>query len=133
MKVAFSVAFVSGCSSPSSTGGVAEEEDYVAERLASGCHEEAGAPPKLTCEQVVDAAFPTEGNDPGVKKAVSSEVQTCCVELLTKSQGMMESHRWDCCANVDQEGSSALMIACTPWGPPVPPAMRRRGSGNGVA
>src|SRR5690349_6736241 len=90
-KVAFSVAFITGCSSPSDVDGDNNAVDNVdgvepgtseadittakkpskAAQLASGCHtqKDAGAP-KLTCEQIVNAAFPTEGNYPGTKKTV---------------------------------------------------------------
>ncbi|MBX3186439.1 MAG: hypothetical protein KF819_05455 [Labilithrix sp.] len=142
MRVAFSVAFVTGCSSPAEgddlldptndpgtseseiSGGKNKKPGSRSQKLAAGCHKEAGAP--KSCEQIVDAAFPTEGDYPGVKQDVSTEVQACCVELLTKSMGMMDAHRWDCCANVDRStASQEVNMACTPWGPPVPPAMRK--------
>lgn len=149
-KVAFSVAFVSGCSAPASPVDASEgdygddteatepgtsESEYGAKKkkpsrfsqLASGCHEDKDAGPKLSCEQVVNAAFPTEGNYPGEKQTVSTAVQTCCVELLEKSQGALASHRWDCCANLPADAGQNINIACTPWGPPVPPSMKRRG------
>ncbi len=151
-KVAFSVAFISGCSSPASPTDLADgelgdgaeatepgtsESEYStkkkkpsrAAQLAAGCHEDKkdASVPKLTCEQVVNAAFPAEGNYPGAKKTVSAEVQTCCVELLEKSQGSLANHRWDCCANLPADAGQSVSIACTPWGPPVPPSMKRRG------
>ena len=153
-KVAFSVAFIAGCSSPAdetTDGENADNTDGVApgttesdiktgkkphaskgEQLASGCHtgKDSGAP-KLTCDQVVAAAFPTEGNYPGKKQAVSAEVQTCCAELLEKSQGGLATHRWDCCANLPADAGQSVGIACTPWGPPVPPSMKRRNALRG--
>ena len=60
------------------------------------------------------------------KKIVSAEVQTCCGELLQKSQGGLAAHRWDCCANLPADAGQEVGIACTPWGPPVPPRMQRR-------
>ena len=148
-KVAFSVAFISGCSSPpdesapltpgENADGVepgSTESDIKAtkkphgskaDQLASGCHtdKDASVAPKLTCDQVVNAAFPTEGNYPGTKHAVSLEVQTCCAELLGKSGGSLAHHRWDCCANLPVDAGMNVGIACTPWGPPVPPSMKR--------
>ena len=53
-------------------------------------------------------------------------VQTCCVELLEKSKGGLAAHRWDCCANLPADAGQNVGIACTPWGPPVPPRMQRR-------
>ena len=73
---------------------------------------------------MVAAAFPTDGNYPGVKQSVSAEVQACCVELLDDSKGSLAEHRWDCCANLPDNHPANITIACTPWGPPVPPAMR---------
>ena len=138
-KVAFSVVFLNGCSSAATEGeasdtpGEGNAESYEAD-LKSGCHKDAAAPtpakdasaPKLSCTQVVAAAFPIEGDYPGAKQSVSAAVQTCCVELLDKSQGMLADHRWDCCANLPADAGQSVHIACTPWGPPVPPRMKRR-------
>lgn len=125
-KVAFSVAFLGGCAS-----NLAEDEDLVSssDELSKGCakdRKDASAPKPLSCEQVVAAAFPVEGGYPGAKKSVSPRVQTCCVELLEKSQGALAEHRWDCCANLPADAGQSVGIACTPWGPAVPPAMKRR-------
>lgn len=100
------------------------------------CHKDAGsgdtgsdadaAPPK-SCEQLIAAAFPTEGDYPGTPQNVSSEVEACCANRLIATSGMME-HRWDCCANTGSapDPNNEISLACTPWGPPVPPSMNRR-------
>lgn len=129
-KVAFSVVFLGGCSSATTDGASDPEpgEGTSEADLKSGCHapvKDASAP-KLSCEQVVASAFPTEGNYPGAKQKVSASVQTCCVELLEKSHGALAAHRWDCCANLPADAGQEVGIACTPWGPPVPPRMQRR-------
>lgn len=146
-KVAFSVAFLGGCSAaPAVTAGeeaatgnpdevepVTTESDLAAKKpkakrkppapSSTRCH---GDEPKPTasCASVVAAAFPTDGDYPGVKQSVSSEVRACCVELLDESKGSLAEHRWDCCANLPDNHPASITIACTPWGPPVPPAMR---------
>jgi hypothetical protein len=132
-KVAFSVAFLGGCSSANGPDGSDEGLVETGEsELGAPCHKDpkpakdASAPKPLTCEQVVAAAFPVEGEYPGTKQPVSAAAQTCCVELLEKSQGMLAEHRWDCCANLPADAGQSVGIACTPWGPPVPPAMRPR-------
>jgi hypothetical protein len=142
-KVAFSVAFLGGCSG-AQTGANdpldGENTDGVDEaELKSGCHEVPPTPakdasaPKLSCEQVVASAFPTEGDYPGAKQNVSAAVQTCCATLLEKSQGALAAHRWDCCANLPADAGQQVSIACTPWGPPVPPRMRRRSTALGLS
>ena len=148
-KVAFSVAFLGGCSAAAPDGAGEEpvtgngdgvepgttESDLNAKKprkpkavapAGTICHGDASTAPKPSCEAVVNAAFPTEGDYPGVKQSVSADVQTCCGELLAKSQGALAKHRWDCCANLPANPSQNIAIACTPWGPPVPPAMKRR-------
>ena len=149
-KVAFSVAFISGCSAPVATETAAKDptdptygaDDTEVEtseadlsspkkkptgsktaHLTSGCHKDASTPPPPTCDQVLNSAFPTEGQYPGTKQSVSAQVQTCCVEMLTSDTGWMSTHRWDCCANLPENPGQNLNIACTPWGPPVPPSM----------
>jgi len=131
-KVAFSVVFLGGCSSAATqdANDALDGEGYASAdeaELRSGCHKTRdAAAPKLSCEQVVASAFPTEGDYPGAKQSVSAQVQTCCVELLEKSQGALAEHRWDCCANLPADAGQSAGIACTPWGPPVPPRMKRR-------
>jgi len=85
----------------------------------------APPPEKLSCEKVIARAFPTEGKYPGEKQNVSAEVVSCCRETLLEHMGGAP-HRWDCCANVDKTGDNQLHAACTPWGPPTPPAMFAR-------
>ena len=82
----------------------------------------APPPEKASCESVINQAFPTEGQYPGTKKDVSPEVVACCRESLLKHQGSAP-HRWDCCAQFDKSTSNEIHAACTPWGPPTPPAM----------
>lgn len=148
-KVAFSVAFIGGCSAPAASD-LAEGEDGTygdgvepgtseseisskkkpqpsRQLSAAPCdkHKDAGTKP-LTCEQIVNAAFPTEGQYPGTKQNVSVQVQTCCAEHLLADNDGMGTHRWDCCANLPPGAGQNLSIACTPWGPPVPPSMKRR-------
>jgi len=74
------------------------------------------APP--TCSEVIAAAFPTPGKYPGEAVAgADPELGRCCTVLLgDNAQG--GPHLWDCCAQIDN-----LHGACTPWGPPTPPAI----------
>jgi hypothetical protein len=146
-KVAFSVAFLGGCGGATSPG--LADEDLTANGKGTGYGGESGktAPasdastasppgpgydkdasttPPLTCEQAINAAFPVEGNYPGTPQAVSVHVQECCADTLAASRGVMENHRWDCCANLPADAGNEVAIACTPWGPPVPPSMKRR-------
>jgi hypothetical protein len=146
-KVAFSVAFIGGCAAQTAEGedpatadgtpaATSAEADLSAKKtkkktdkssaLPAGCHHADASAPKLSCDQVVAAAFPTEGNYPGKKENVSAEVQTCCAELLGDRDGGLTAHRWDCCANLPADPGQNIGIACTPWGPPVPPSMKRR-------
>jgi hypothetical protein len=150
-KVAFSVAFLGGCSAApdlaegdeltDNQDGVepgTSESDLNAKKPRQPKKPKVVAPAPATtctgtgpstppsCETLVNAAFPTEGDYPGTKQSVSPAVQTCCAELLVKSQGMLATHRWDCCANLPANPPEGTGIACTPWGPPVPPAMKRR-------
>lgn len=152
-KVAFSVAFIGGCSAPAASDlaegdlgdgtygdgvepGTSESEigskkkpsTPARQRSAAPCdkHKDASAPKPLTCEQVVNAAFPVEGQYPGKKQSISVQVQTCCAELLLADESGMAPHRWDCCANLPPDAGQNLAIACTPWGPPVPPSMKGR-------
>ena len=97
--------------------------------LPSDCHHADASVPKLSCDQLIAAAFPGEDKYPGTKQSVSAEVQACCLDSLTDHDGGVTfntTHRWDCCANLPDNAGENVGIACTPWGPPVPPAMKRR-------
>ena len=142
-KMAFSVAFVGGCSSsapgvpaddyPGGEGPATAESGYT--HGGKPCTKDASAPPRpaLDCDALVNAAFPDAGAWPDGKPLVSKEVASCCEKIILGQEGdggRAHPHRWTCCAALDwgQGSSQELGTACTPWGPPVPPAMRRRES-----
>ncbi|HWB77765.1 MAG TPA: hypothetical protein VG755_22515 [Nannocystaceae bacterium] len=89
---------------------------------------ESNAPvdPIRECRGLVDEAFPKESEYPGEQRNVGAKVQTCCAELLVHETGDLAGrHRWDCCANLPEGTRDPKVgMACTPWGPPVPPRMR---------
>jgi len=95
--------------------------------------EEAGLAKPPSCEAVLAAAFPTPGDYQSMPVAQSKEVVACCDEELT-TNGVMSMYRWDCCVAYDPEvtpephrgfSNPEHGMACTPWGPPVPPSMKR--------
>ena len=119
-KVAFGVAFVAGCSSTEEAADTQGPQE--SEVRANSCGDK-----KFTCDDLVKAAFPTVGNYPGEAVAsISPAVKQCCTDLLV-AKGAEIQNRWDCCANRNSAGANEqnVNIACTPWGPPVPPAMKR--------
>jgi hypothetical protein len=130
-KVALAIGLLEGCreslaAAPSAPTLAPTETPVVDTAPATTPDAVAAAPAepvgKVTdCRAVVYAAFPVDGQYPGERKEVADEVRTCCGHLLV-APGGLETHHWDCCANVDHE-SEAVAMACTPWGPPVPPAM----------
>lgn len=141
-KVALSVAILEGCggaTTPVDTKGVepvtAGGDTTTPAPGASGSGSASGSRPVTpapagtttnpSCDAVINAAFPSDGQYPGTKQLVSAEVQSCCVALLGKSDAP-GIHRWDCCANLPENAPASVNIACTPWGPPVPPSMKRR-------
>jgi hypothetical protein len=122
-KVVFSVAFIAGCSN----GDEAEETKPVQEAQVKSNTEAGACEGKYSCEDIVKDAFPTPGRYPGQAATTTNLVKQCCTELLVSKRGMIEN-RWDCCANHSEPSEAdkeTLWMACTPWGPPVPPAMRR--------
>jgi hypothetical protein len=147
-KVAFSMAFLAGCGSSNqseaqSTDDLAlkgkQPKDAAATNEASTAVTNDAGPAscgnaKFTCEDLVKAAFPTPGDYPGTKVTVSAQVASCCHDLLTENRWDFEN-RWDCCANhgddaLNNDLTTPIGTACTPWGPPVPPAMKRRARGS---
>jgi hypothetical protein len=137
-KVAFSMTLVGCAAAPpgvavdeaastarAPSGGCASEPDTDAAAGTDAGAASDAAPSNESCDAIVAAAFPTPSDYPGTKQPVSDEVAACCDQLLSTDQGIgghAGEHRWDCCANTAHPENVGM--ACTPWGPPVPPAMR---------
>jgi len=89
------------------------------------------------CTEKLKETFPTQGGYQWTPVPQSADVVACCDKELTKHEASSK-YRWDCCVAYDPatvpdggepEGigfSGGHGMACTPWGPPVPPAMKRR-------
>ena len=87
------------------------------------------------CKQVVADAFPDGGTppprwSPDPAPNMPPEVTSCCTLLAHEADVRAQSHDpngWDwaerdtCCGVIGWNAAAT----CTPWGPPVPPAMRR--------
>ncbi|MDC0672499.1 hypothetical protein [Nannocystis radixulma] len=52
----------------------------------------------------------------------SEPTQACCRQELAR-EGANTPHRWSCCSALPQHENRELSLACTPWGPPCPPAL----------
>lgn len=87
-------------------------------------------PPAATkepdCVAITDQAFGTDDPYPGAKQSVAPEVSSCCNSALAQGGYGSEAfrrHRWACCAIATVSYYPGSL--CIPWGPPVPPSMRR--------
>jgi hypothetical protein len=72
-----------------------------------------------SCVAVVNKTFETQ---PGDDFEAPADVKACCQTLAVATDSKVIDaipHRFECCSALDWNGS----MACTPWGPPVPPAM----------
>ena len=139
-RVAFGVAVLGGCSAAVTEDETAYSESSInKEPSATGepcpTKTDAAAPTpdaKPSCDTVLASAFPDAGDDFALTqeppKAVSEDVKACCEEKLTDQSeaSWMFQHRWQCCNVLGSWDSPNrdVAIACTPWGPPVPPRMR---------
>lgn len=131
-RVAFGVAFLGGCSSAAQDGndGVTSES-----AVKAPCHDASAPDAKKSCDAVIASAFPDAGpeqwvaNNPGAA-SISAEAKACCTEKLTAKDAHASSvpYGWSCCSALDSWNNPdpTIAIACTPWGPPVPPAMKQR-------
>jgi hypothetical protein len=81
-------------------------------------------PPHWSCDALIEGAFPVEGKYPPEKRSVTPEVARCCTERL-EHDGSSSKQRWSCCGAyeepADPQKRLVIEVACTPWGPPVPP------------
>jgi hypothetical protein len=138
-RVAFGIAVLGGCTAAATEEDSASTESDIKAKKAKAeddcpSHEDAGAKPdaKPSCENVLASAFPDGGSfmDMQNPPQVSDEVKTCCVEHLTSEseETWKLQYRWSCCGVLDNWNNPdpKISMACTPWGPPVPPSMKRR-------
>jgi hypothetical protein len=93
----------------------------------------ASAPPGSaeSCSAIVDRYFADDADDYAPTKHVTAppDVTRCCLTALSDhgkdedAQKIFAAHRWTCCTTVDGMRHPEVNIACSPWGPPVPPRM----------
>jgi hypothetical protein len=146
-KVAFSVAFVSGCSAAGSSVIEGEENETTESEINTPpqtgkkpaktvgkkpcASKDAGKP---SCESVLASTFGDGGAWPTGDEKISAEAKACCGELVVKSMqdptAEQSPYHWQCCSatnwGADLNVDGGVGWACTPWGPPVPPAMKRK-------
>lgn len=127
-RVAFSI-LLAGCAGAQSEAAddptAAQNDEAELRKKKTSCHEDAAAKP--SCDDVLASAFGDAGGWPnGDSSKVATEVKTCCVELLESeaSTNKRTPNHWRCCGATNWGAEADAGIACTPWGPPVPPAMK---------
>jgi hypothetical protein len=137
-KVAFSMALLNGCSSPDGVlgstdkpEGDGEESSASNESAITSAVKDCPNQPAPSCAAVLASTFPKPGDYQWKPVAHPSNVVACCDKELTQN-GSQSNYRWDCCVAFDAKDPDSVPLrqgehamACTPWGPPVPPSMDR--------
>ena len=136
-RVAFGIVALAGCSEAATEEDtLASESNIMSKDPEKPCpsKQDAGtdaAPAKPSCENVLASAFPDGGDDFSSMQnppKVSDEVKTCCAEhLKSEDENTWQlQYRWSCCGVLDNWNNPdpSIGMACTPWGPPVPPSMK---------
>jgi hypothetical protein len=145
-KLALSAAFI-GCGSAETAQGIddlttaedsADDEGSTSDELrkkkrkkkatcvASYCSQNHPKSTEEACckAEVAQASFPkTASETPGPDQRVDAVTRGCCdvlAKAADKSGDWGFPERAQCCPALGWTGSAT----CTPWGPPVPPAMR---------
>ncbi len=82
------------------------------------------------CQNIIKEAFATE--EFPSRESISQEVKDCCTltaeyyDALALDNQIMDysawEHRNECCSAVEWSDGS---MACTPWGPPMPPSAKK--------
>lgn len=131
-KVVFSIGLLEGCTparageatAPPPVATPSSTDEPATTRAPDPVYADKTPPAPTDCRAAIAAAFPVPSDYPGEKKVVTTAVQSCCAEAIVN--GIAAERHWDCCANLPEVADNRVHIACTPWGPPVPPAMPRR-------
>lgn len=109
---------------------------------SSGAPTNTNAGSNGACLATVQKFFPGDDDpyEPNKHVTAPREVERCCHAAmlsygsaaapremsLEDAQKLSGYWRWRCCTTIDQTKASDIGSACTPWGPPVPPPMRKR-------
>jgi hypothetical protein len=140
-QIAF-LSFIAGCGS--ATQGEASEaqteEGATAGSEALAKHTSCVHDPRLSdksCRAAIQGAYPNgdpdwygQGTPRTPTPTSDATLAKCCEQLFFKNgsnDGTPELHNSGCCTILKLAQSSVVGVACTPWGPPMPVAMRRRG------
>ena len=133
-RVAFGVVVLGGCTAAATEDETASSESSINAKDPCPSKTDAAAPKpdaKPSCENILASAFPDGGNDFMSSQnptPVSDDVKSCCEAHLTDTTkpSWEQEYRWSCCGVLDSwnNPNPAISMACTPWGPPVPPKMR---------
>jgi hypothetical protein len=131
-KVAFSMALLNGCAAEDptepSTQGAASQD--LTGPSGSSANDTGADRSHANCAEILSCAFPGPDEYGTPPTPESSEVVACCDQALG-GHNIGGAHRWACCAaydpaeGKDHTGASKHVMACTPWGPPVPPSIER--------
>jgi len=131
--LAFGVGMLGGCatateptveSTESSVNGAGES---AAASEAPCDKDQDAAPPALECKAVIEKGFEDHRTFSLSAETAPADLKQCCSDaLLGNLEGPHPTFMqlYECCQVVDWsifEGD--VPTACTPWGPPVPPAM----------
>lgn len=128
-KVVLSIGLLEGCTparvgEPRATAPAPEADEPATTRAPDPVYVDDTPPAPTDCRAAITAAFPVPSDYPGERKNVTTAVQNCCAEAIVNH--IAGEWRWDCCANLPEVADNRVHMSCTPWGPPVPPAMPRR-------
>lgn len=128
-----------GCSSETAEGETASNDSAVTTTEKAACAEPKKPAEPTACGAVLHAAFPDPSGYAWEPVKQSAEIVSCCKAELIEHDAMTP-FRWDCCVAFDAAAQEdpdtefpttvahtpGIGTACTPWGPPVPPSMKRK-------
>ncbi len=133
IRIALGAAALSGCggvvasepSAPASAGGPAAQASGTAPPVAASTApaQDAGSgDASVACGSALAAAFPDAGADwwaGGEALSRDPVLVACCTAMSAPEPAPIDAIRASGCCHVEFPGNGP---ACTPWGPPVPPA-----------
>ena len=131
-KVAFSMALLNGCAAEDPAEPSADEGTAASDLTGpSSSNDNADrSSTHQSCQEILACAFPGPDKYGTPPTPESAKVVACCDQALG-GHSLGGAHRWACCAaydpaeGKDHTGMSKHPMACTPWGPPVPPSIDR--------
>ena len=142
-QIAF-LSFIAGCGAAPAEGAETQSDESANTASDALAGKSCGGNTPTTdksCKDAIKAAYPNgdpdwfgQGTPRKPTSTTDAQLAKCCEQVYFKNGqqniGTPDMRNSGCCTVLRNSHSTVLGLACTPWGPPMPVAMRRAARRN---